>query len=1209
MATKSRSTAARTPAKDVARRPRSAAPDSTGKQQQSILGFFSKTAVGVAASGRSPLAVSAPRHGLINADALEKAQITVPTIASSPAPTKHAPRCPRPLHNCDNHHNDRDDDNDGNEAGDDECGDGCEIDSKKAGEGDSSSISSISSSSCMPSGSVSHALMEEGGGNKERNGEKEGKRKRRQSEDHHSPRKRSTLASPSDDCSSDGQEVNGGDSFDFMRRWGYRPNDARTARPAPPPQRRQVAPRRRTLPSKADKEVAGGKSAWLAHVMDMEKRTPDHPEYDKSTLFIPPHVWNGFTPFEKQYWAVKQKYWDTVVFFRKGKFYELLEKDAMLGHQLFDLRITERIRMPMVGFPVSAFDTWASQFLSKGFKVARVDEMESALGMEMRVREDSNKKKKTRKEEKIIRRELGCVLTNGTLVDEAMLHDDMATFCAAIKESTGDDGQPAFGIAFVDTATAQFYLAQLPDDADLTKFETFAVQSSPRELILERTSKLSSSGMSTKALRILRNHATPMTIWNHLKPGPDGFWDGDTTRWELEAGGYFSTAWPEALSAVRDNDLVMSAFGALVHYLRTLKLERSLLSRGTFQPYSPVQRSGSSTLVLDGQTLINLEVFANSVDGGSEGTIFRLMNRCITPSGKRLFRQWVCHPLGDAHRINERLDAVDLLLGTTDSSRDLREQFISGMAKLPDLERLVSRIHAGSCKPNDFVRVLEGFEQIEHTMASMKHILHGGSNDGDDSNYGMIGRLLTSVPDLSEPLGFWKGAFDRDKATEEGLFWPSRGVDDDFDSRVDAINHVKIELQALLMRQKRELKNRSIKFADINKEPYQLEVPKTVKVPKDWRQISATASVKRYYFKELDALIRALQEAEEIHSQATHGLTSRFYQRFRADSEAWLQSIHVVAQLDCLASLASFSSSLAEPRCRPVFVPDPDERSVVEFKELRYPCVDVDDFIPNDIKLGGDEANINLLTGANAAGKSTILRMTCTAVIMAQLGCYVPAASARLTPVDRIMSRLGANDNIFAGQSTFFIELSETKRILAEATPRTLVILDELGRGTSSYDGLAVAEAVLHHIASSIGCIGFFATHYRSLATAEFARHPEVRPRRMQVLVDDVLRRVTFLYKLEDGVAESSFGMHCAAMCGIPTGVVERAEVAAREWERRGQLKAGGDVEEPADPTEAACSIPLGFLSDVSNMLRDEGDADAVTGHCVNTLLRAIETL
>ncbi len=219
---------------------------------------------------------------------------------------------------------------------------------------------------------------------------------------------------------------------------------------------------------------------------------------------------------------------------------------------------------------------------------------------------------------------------------------------------------------------------------------------------------------------------------------------------------------------------------------------------------------------------------------------------------------------------------------------------------------------------------------------------------------------------------------------------------------------------------------------------------------------------------------------------------------------------------------------------------------------------------------------------------------------MAQIGCYVPAASARLTPIDRIMSRLGANDNIFAGQSTFFIELSETKKILAEATPRSLVILDELGRGTSSYDGLAVAQAVLHHIASHIGCVGFFATHYRSLA-AEFDKHPEVRPCRMRVRVDDANRRITFLYKLEDGVAESSFGMHCAAMCGIPDRVIENAEVAAREWEHTSRLK--GTLER----ARAGCYIPLGVLSDVSNMLR--GGRDGITEHGVDALLRAIEAL
>lgn len=218
---------------------------------------------------------------------------------------------------------------------------------------------------------------------------------------------------------------------------------------------------------------------------------------------------------------------------------------------------------------------------------------------------------------------------------------------------------------------------------------------------------------------------------------------------------------------------------------------------------------------------------------------------------------------------------------------------------------------------------------------------------------------------------------------------------------------------------------------------------------------------------------------------------------------------------------------------------------------------------------------------------------------MAQVGCMVPAKSARLTPVDRIMSRLGANDNIFAAQSTFFVELSETKKILSEATPRSLVILDELGRGTSSYDGVAVAQAVLHHVATHIGCVGFFATHYHSLAT-EFENHPEIRARRMQIHVDEAERRVTFLYRLEDGVAEGSFGMHCAAMCGISSRVIERAETAAREWEHTSRLK------DSLDKAKTGCYIPLGFLSDLGCILGGKGDVDAAG---LDVLLRGIDTL
>ena len=227
---------------------------------------------------------------------------------------------------------------------------------------------------------------------------------------------------------------------------------------------------------------------------------------------------------------------------------------------------------------------------------------------------------------------------------------------------------------------------------------------------------------------------------------------------------------------------------------------------------------------------------------------------------------------------------------------------------------------------------------------------------------------------------------------------------------------------------------------------------------------------------------------------------------------------------------------------------------------------------------------------------------------MAQIGCYVPCQSARLTPVDRIMSRLGANDNIFAAQSTFFVELSETKKILSEATPRSLVILDELGRGTSSYDGVAVAQAVLHHIATHIGALGFFATHYHSLA-AEFDGHPEIAPRRMRIHVDEQERRVTFLYKLEEGVAEGSFGMHCAAMCGLPSKVIDCAEDAAKQFEHTSRLK------ESLERRKGGGSVGLGWWSDVAWILKDgnKGEDDdgrnSITEGGMEVLLRAIERL
>ncbi|KAL8685700.1 MAG: hypothetical protein Q9218_007592, partial [Villophora microphyllina] len=965
-------------------------------------------------------------------------------------------------------------------------------------------------------------------------------------------------------------------------QWSYDPDNVQPLQPRPV----NIASRKPDPSSKKWKQKActtepDQRYPWLADITDADRNPPGHPNYDPRTVYIPPLAWSKFSPFEKQYWEIKQKFWDTIVFFKKGKFYELYENDATIGHQLFDLKLTDRVNMRMVGVPEMSLPHWANQFVAKGYKIARVDQQESALGKEMRER-DGKVPGKATKEEKVIRRELACVLTAGTLVDGSMLQDDMSTFCVSIKESERD-GRPAFGVSFVDTATGQFHLTEFVDDVDLTKFETFIAQTRPQELLLEK------SCVSKEALRILKTNTGPTTLWNYLKPGKE-FWTADITCRELDASGYFvaegisnAETWPRALREAQDKDLLISSFGALVHYLRLLKIERELLTLGNFSWYDPIRKATS--LVLDGKTLINLEVFANTIDGGVDGTLFSLLNRCITPFGKRTFKQWVCHPLMDSVKINARLDAVEAL--NADST--VRDRFTSQLSKLPDLERLISRIHAGNCKAADFVRVLDGFEQIEYTMSLLTKF--GGGK-------GIIGQLISSMPNLKETLARWNDAFDRTKAKDDGILVPEHGVEEDFDASQDKIESILAALDKLLQKTRKDLSCSAIVYRDNGKEIYQLEVPLKVKgIPKTWDQMSATQKVKRYYSPELRSLVRELLEAQETHGQIVKEVAGRFFARFDEDYTTWLAAIRIVAQLDCLISLAKASSSLGEPCCRPEFIDDA-ERSVIDFEDLRHPCLlpNVTDFIPNDIHLGGRHQNINLLTGANAAGKSTILRMTCIAVIMAQIGCFVPASSARLTPVDRIMSRLGANDNIFAAQSTFFVELSETKKILAEATPRSLVILDELGRGTSSYDGVAVAQAVLHHAATHIGCIGFFATHYHSLA-AEFATHPEVRNRRMRIHVDDEERRVTFLYKLEDGLAEGSYGMHCASMCGIPREVVERAEVAAREWEYTGR------EDKRAERKREGGQIALGWLSDVGWLLKGMGASE----RGVEVLRRAVE--
>ncbi|CAG8540503.1 7230_t:CDS:10, partial [Cetraspora pellucida] len=369
--------------------------------------------------------------------------------------------------------------------------------------------------------------------------------------------------------------------------------------------------------------------SWLQEVKDADGNLEGSPEYDSRTLLIPRSAWNKFTPFEKQFWEIKSKHWDTVVFFKKGKFYELYERDADIGHKEFDLKLTDRVNMRMVGVPEMAFESWAAQFIAKGHKVAKVDQMETAIGKEMR------EKASNIKEEKIIRRELTSILTAGTIVEGGLLTNEMATYCMSIKESCpAENAPPAFGICFVDTATAEFHLASFVDDVDRTQFETLIMQIKPKEIVYEK-------GMLSQLSKRILKDCTNRPIWTALNPENE-FWDANTTRSQLRMSQYFSSnqnasiaqddvdndgditmfgndegnkieTWPSAIQEALKDPLMLSALGGLIWYLRSLKLDVELVSLRNFHIYDPICHNTS--LVLDGQTLANLEVFENSLDG------------------------------------------------------------------------------------------------------------------------------------------------------------------------------------------------------------------------------------------------------------------------------------------------------------------------------------------------------------------------------------------------------------------------------------------------------------------------------------------------------------------------------------------------------------------------------------------------------------------
>jgi len=607
--------------------------------------------------------------------------------------------------------------------------------------------------------------------------------------------------------------------------------------------------------------------------------------------------------------------------------------------------------------------------------------------------------------------------------------------------------------------------------------------------------------------------------------------------------------------------VAMSAIGGLISYMETLllvnkKKDDSILLQSRFETYNPMGRG--TRLMLDGQTLQNLDILQNSADNTEHGSLFSLLCQTATPFGRRLFRKWVCHPLKHAAEIEERYAAVDELDVNT---KGFREMAVGMLKRLPDLERSMSAIHMRRAKIDVFLKTIDAFKEIWETVSEMQEAVSGLTP--------VLRSLLTigggRFPDISAELAEFKKKFDWKVARSEGKLVPSPGANEEYDSILHALDEQETKFEAHLASIKRQYSGKA-KWCHTNgKERYQVELPAGVKdTPHDWERLSKTKTLNRWRTPQCRRWLPAMNEALERKNIFLKEAVRTTQGDFDAHSEKWSAAVACLSNLDCLISLMNAKHAMGEPMCRAKFVDmDAAGSAVFDVKNLRHPCLSesgfVESYIANDTALGGKAPNAMVLTGPNMGGKSTLLRQNCVAVIMAQLGAYVPAESFEYTPVDRIFTRIGANDNIMAGRSTFMVELKETATILRQATPRSLVILDELGRGTSTYDGYAIAHSVLSHLVNETKCRLMFATHYHML-TDTFANVPGVSLDHMGYHVEEGGRDITFLYKLQPGVCPKSFGLNCASKAGVPEEIVSQAEIKSVAMEASSKVAQVSDA-------------------------------------------------
>lgn len=814
------------------------------------------------------------------------------------------------------------------------------------------------------------------------------------------------------------------------------------------------------------------------------------------------------TPLMQQYFQAKARYPDALLLFRVGDFYETFGEDAVKSSKALGITLTSRNNggsdIELAGFPFHALETYLPRLVRAGYRVAICEQMEKPVPG------------------KVVRRSVTEVVTPGVTTDDSLLEHNNNNYLATVAYGKNE----RYGLAFLDISTGEFFATE----GDAPAVDKLLQSFKPAEIVLPKSRFREFTGVYGD-----RFYANTLEDW---------IFTTDFAREKLL--NHFQTATLKGFG-VEDLELAQIAAGAALHYLAAT--ENTRVSHIT-----TLSRLQSDNYVwLDRFTIRNLELVQSNHENGV--SLLQVLDHTVSPMGARLLRKWVLLPLMQLNSIRERLDTVQLLVENPEFAREVERE----IRAIGDLERLMAKTSVGKINPREAMQLRRALLAIEQ----LKSLLHAQALSQAE-----LTAVIARMAETLNPCTSLRTRIEHDIAPDPPTDIRKGSVmADGCNPELDELRHVVRNSRELLLEiQQREIERTgitSLKVAFNNVFGYYIEVTSRWKdqVPPEWTRKQTIANGERYITEELKVLEAKILGAEEKIQE----LEERLFRELVEEIGQYIQPVQLdaqlIARLDCLLSFSKVA--VKQHYCRP----EPDDSLVLDIREGRHPVIETqlpvgDMYVPNDVCLDRDGVQIMLITGPNMAGKSALLRQTALISLMAQMGSFVPAAKARIGLLDKVFTRVGASDNISGGESTFMVEMNETALIMNNISDRSLILLDEIGRGTSTYDGISIAWSLAEYLHDNGRARPktLFATHYHELnELAE--RHDRIF--NFHVSTRESGHKVIFLRKLVEGGTNHSFGIHVARMAGMPQPVIERAAEILKTLEAKSVEVSEGENPEP----------------------------------------------